>query len=400
METLRRSIKNYGLYYKLAVFIFAVAWTGIIQDLYHSSDKRQPSIYYTQGYQSSMEASAGRGKNIDQDKLTRQNLIGEAEQLIVKAKDQGKNYTLDRYFVDFDKLMDLEDKFHMHLDGFDRYRILNPLLVLIVREPGNARSDYVNSVERRVNAREGIFEHQAKPGENRKFWLGALLWLLVVYLKLMLMATTFYLIRFIEKGERVMAVFAAAPLMMASRIIFWPNWWMSFPNWDDSAELYRYLRLKTHYLRTKPFGYFVTVTEDNWLKEQAKREGEAFEESLKQLLNLQIDLGLPRKTIAIAVCSLVIGTFIQPVMARGSNLSDNAKAVHSSLEKIQVDHLFVNGVSPPGHDHLDYGSQPVLMSSREITIGQSFFVLFVETVERYIQPPNLTIEHIPLSRSV
>ena len=192
----------------------------------------------------------------------------EIDIIYQEAKAQGTNYNVISYFTDLNRLMDLEDKYHLNLTTGMSNAIEN-LHNYFYKSPSNTRipesqEDFVSQVQARFGQRTGT--ENSGPINWSVVLPRIFNWLILAYLKLIFFWFLIYLIRFEEddkyQGLSMKDELIICPSRFLLRILLWPRWCFAYPYHEDTAEAIRYIKLKARFLQNKTFGYQLSAFSD------------------------------------------------------------------------------------------------------------------------------------------
>jgi len=332
----------------------------------------------------------------------------EIEIIYQEAKAQGTNYNIVSYFTDLNRLMDLEDKYHLNLTTGMPNAITN-LQNYFYKSPANteiprSQKDFVSQVQARFGQRTGT----EKSGPiNWSVVLPQIFnWLILAYLKLIFFWLLIYLIRFEEddkyQGLSIKDELIICPSRFLLRIFFWPRWCFAYPYHENTAEAMRYLKLKARFLQSKPFGYQISPYEEKWLRQQARAPIKEFEKAIKDLREFEAPQ-LIKKSLATAYLSLFFGVLLQPAIVLACKYSEKVNDhFYSPVQIVSISHAEQSlsspkGIGPPNFNH--QGQQSAI-SPPLPDLWFLFNWARVNWGKLQIKLPLIVfkIEHIPLTR--
>jgi len=332
----------------------------------------------------------------------------EIDIICQEAKTQGTNYNIVSYFTDLNRLMDLEDKYHLNLTTGMGNAVEN-LHGYFYKMPPNtdipdSQKDFVNQVQERFGKRTGT--EKSGPINWSVILPRIFNWLILAYLKFIFFWMLIYLIRFEEdkkyqklslKDELIIC-----PSRFLLRILLWPRWCFAYPYHEDTAEAIRYLKLKARFLQNKTFGYQLSENEETWLRQQARVSVEEFGKALKSLREFNAPQ-LLKKSLATAYLSLFFGVLLQPAIVLASKYSE--KVNDHFYSPVQIVSVFQakqilsspTGTGPP---NFNSQSQQFALFPPLPDLQPMFNWVRVNWEGMLIKLPRIVfkIEHIPLTR--
>ena len=332
----------------------------------------------------------------------------EIDIIYQEAKAQGTNYNVISYFTDLNRLMDLEDKYHLNLTTGMSNAIEN-LHNYFYKSPSNTRipesqEDFVSQVQARFGQRTGT--ENSGPINWSVVLPRIFNWLILAYLKLIFFWFLIYLIRFEEddkyQGLSMKDELIICPSRFLLRILLWPRWCFAYPYHEDTAEAIRYIKLKARFLQNKTFGYQLSENEEIWLRQQARASVEEFEKTLKSLRKFKAPQ-LLKKSLATAYLSLFFGVLLQPAIVLASKYSEKINdhfyspvQIVSVLQAKQILSLPA-GTGPPNFSHQ---GQPSAIPPSLPDLQFLFSWVMLNWERSLIKLPRIVfkIEHVPLAR--
>lgn len=396
------SMEKYGVIYKIAlvlvvgIWIFSDGCFGKMGTTYNSHDDLLDPYHFDQSIKTSE-------KRFNEWISRRNKLNVEWKEIRTAAEAKATNYRQVDYFRDFEKLMNLEDRYRISLRGgiLSPLNTLHDLSVKNIGQEGfgpqnKTDRDFIASIQKRAKDRS---DRGPIPISGTEF-----LWsLLFAYLKIAFFWLLIYLIRFQEESYRVSLQMELVFCWwrFVRRVMFWPIGCFAYPLHEDTAEVIRFVRLKAQYLRYRPFGYQLTKQEIVWLSERARTlDYGAALERLRAMFGPQAI----RRSVATAYLSLLIGIIFQPAIAWAGSYSakmhdhfyggDKTQIV--CVEKTQFEASNVQNHSPPLHIDHDYSeaTMPALPKLETILI---WLDNIQEAWQRKLPQWIRSIDHVPLS---
>jgi hypothetical protein len=324
-----------------------------------------------------------------------------------EAKAQGTNYNVVSYFTDLNRLMDLEDKYHLNLTTGMGNAVENLHGYFYKMPPNtdipNSQKDFVNQVQERFGKRTGT--EKCGPINWSVVLTPIFNWLVLAYLKLIFFWFLIYLIRFEEddkyQGLSIKDELIICPSRFLLRILLWPRWCFAYPYHEDTAEAIRYLKLKARFLQNKTFGYQLSENEETWLRQQARASIEEFGKALKSLREFNASQ-LLKKSLAAAYLSLFFGVLLQPAIVLASKYSEKVNDhFYSPVQIVSVSHAEQSLFSPTGTGPPNFNShgQQFAIFPPLPDLQPMFNWVRVNYRELIIKFPRIVfkIEHVPLA---
>lgn len=331
----------------------------------------------------------------------------EIEIINKEAKAQGTKYNIVSYFTDMNRIMDLEDKYHLDLTS-GMQNAVEGLQVYFYKSPDNtkipeAQETMIKNTREKFEQRHGL--GKSGPVNWSKVLPKIFIWLIFAYLKLIFFWFLIYLIRFEEddkyQGLSIKDELIICPSRFLLRILLWPRWCLAYPYHEDTAEAMRYLKLKARFLQNKPFGYQFSENDETWLKKQARAPIKEFEKAIKDLREFEAPQ-LVKKSLATAYLSLFFGVLLQPAIVLASTYSTKINAhFYSQIQIVEVGHeaqFFDNhGADPPGKN---FPAQNWLLKTAKYELEEVFLVWRLAIYFLLIKPEEIVKEifHVPLTR--
>lgn len=439
MRRQSKFLREYGIWVKLGlVCLFFISLGGLNIITFSKEVSSQSNLpNHNTKLEDWTRPPTYEGPEFEAWKARKESAQKEIDSILSEAQAKGENYSIYNYFQDFDKLMELEDKYNFLLT----VPYLNPIEELLRLRDAKGiwskanknitpeQQQHIEKVQDRIFMRRG--EGPRNKAELISGWqiLSAITsWFWPKYLLLTLFWFLIYLIRFEEKDEAIRRFqrhhhelgrfindeepfpgqlslkdeLIICPWRLLSRVLLWPFYCFAYPHFENTAEGIRYVRAEARLLQGKPFGYQLSPAEDAWLRRQARQPVKEFEKTLKQLSDFEVPQ-LVRKSLLTAYMSLLFGILLQPAIVLAAAHSNKA-AQHffgnqvQLVQMQQVNQHQLDGPSPPQQQHPDF--QAVLPSP--VAVQPILQVLYKVAIEFWLRLPLLVfdIDHVPLNSLV